>query len=333
MIFEDYWFYQLELGCITAGIEVGLFTFLDGKKCTVSEIAAGLKLYEHALEPMLLNLTPMGFILKEGELFSLSEESLNLLSKKSEFYRGDFFVQNRKLHIDERLIQFLKTGSAPLLERGKSYSDMWEKGVIDQDTANGFTGNMHSLMKYAAFLNAKTDSFINVNHLVDVGGGSGAWAIALTRQHPHLRVTIFDLPPVLKAAKNIVSKEHPELLERISFVPGNFFKDPLPDNADAFLLSNILHDWPVSQCKMLLQQIASSLKSGGKFFIHECILNEDKTSPKFSVLFHLLMALNHGAQQFTKLELDELLSAIGFGKTDLLLLNRNYSLLVAEKLK
>ena len=331
MIFEDYWFYQLELGCITAAIEVGLFTFLDGKKLAVHEIANGLQLHAHALEPLLLNLTPMGFIEKDGDLFSSSQESKTLLSSKSEFYRGDYFVETRKTAIEERLIQFLRKGTAPLNEKGKSYSEMWEKGEIDQDTAYGFTGNMHSLMKYTSSLNAKSDQFINQKHLVDVGGGSGAWAIALTKQHPHLRVSIFDLPTVLKAAKEIISEENPELLNRIDFVPGNFFTDPLPKNADSFLLSNILHDWPVAKCKTLLSRIAESTPKGGKLFIHECVLDPGKTSPRFNVLFHLLMAVNHHAQQFTKSELDEVLVSVGFQDSSLLNLNRNYSLLMAEK--
>jgi len=241
MIFEDFWFYQLELACITASIEVGLFSFLDGKKLHYCDIAKGLQLYDYALEPLLLNLTQMGFILKDQDHYSCTAESMILLSAKSEFYRGDYFVDEEKLYIEERLIQFLKTGSAPLVEQGKSYSEMWEKGDIDQNTANGFTGNMHSLMKYTSFINAKNEDFSQQKHIVDIGGGSGAWALALTKQHPHLKVTIFDLPPVINAAQNILSLEDASISERIKFVPGNFFQDPFPRDADSFLLSNILH--------------------------------------------------------------------------------------------
>jgi acetylserotonin N-methyltransferase len=331
MIFEDYWFYQLELACITAGIEVGLFTELDDQKRSVLDLSKSLKLFPHALEPLLLNLTQLGFIQKEGDLFSCTQESKILLNSKSEFYRGDYFVESELSAIEERLIEFLKTGSAPLLASGKSFSDMWEKGQMNQTVANGFTGNMHSLMKYTSSLNAKSEEFSKCRELVDVGGGSGAWALALTKIHPDLNVTIFDLPPVLNAAKDILAKEKHEHSSRIKFHSGNFFNGELPTTADSFLLSNILHDWPVPQCKNLLQQISNALPSGGKLFIHECLLNPDKTSPKFSVLFHLLMAMNHHAQQFTKDELDELLEFTGFLKSNLLSVNRNYSLLLAVK--
>ena len=331
MIFEDYWFYQLELACITSAIEVGLFSYLDGKKLNIQDIAKGLQLHAHALEPLFLNLVPMGFLQKDGERFTCTDEGRTLLSTKSEFYRGDYFVDEDKLPIEERLIQFLRTGAAPLNEGGKTYSEMWEKGSIDQDTANGFTGNMHSLMKYTAFLNAKNEEFSKQKHIVDVGGGSGAWALALARQHPNLRVTIFDLPPVLEAAKRILVAEDPSVLDRIDFAPGNFFTDPLPKDADSFLLSNILHDWPVPQCRDLLARISGSLPQGGRLFINECILDPGKTSPRFSVLFHLLMVMNHGAQQFTKGELDDLLQLSGFDQPTQLSLNRYYSLLVSGR--
>ena len=331
MIFEDYWFYQLELACITAGIEVGLFTELGDQRLSALELSKSLQLYSHALEPLLLNLTQLGFIHKDGDLFSCTEESKLLLDTKSEFYRGDYFVESELSSIEERVIQFLKYGSAPLIEDGNSITEMWQNGQMKQSIATGFTGNMHSLMKYTASLNAKSEEFSKCRELVDVGGGSGAWALALTKFHSDLNVTIFDLPPVLNAAKEILYKENQELLPRIKFYPGNFFQGELTTHADSFLLSNILHDWPIPQCKTLLQKISNALPSGGKLFIHECLLNPDKTSPKFSVLFHLLMAMNHRAQQFTKNELDELLESTGFKKSEVLSLNRNYSLLLAVK--
>jgi hypothetical protein len=51
---------------------------------------------------------------------------------------------------------------------------------------------------------------------------------------------VLDLPPTASAAAARFAAAG--LGERASAVPGSFF-DPLPTGADAYLLSDVVHDW------------------------------------------------------------------------------------------
>ena len=61
--------------------------------------------------------------------------------------------------------------------------------------------------------------------LLDIGGGSGAFLEAIGAAHPHLALTLFDLPAVIPHAEA-------RLKGRARLVAGHFLADPLPGGAD-----------------------------------------------------------------------------------------------------
>ena len=127
MIFEDYWFYQLELASITSAIECGVFTGIQKGEHSAQQLATELALKKVALVPLLNCMVNLKLLIKNGDKYTNSEESALLLDRSSRFYRGDYFVDTRKLPLHDRLVQFLKTGNAPLTENGKSMSEMIER--------------------------------------------------------------------------------------------------------------------------------------------------------------------------------------------------------------
>ena len=78
------------------------------------------------------------------------------------------------------------------------------------------------------------------------------------------------------------------------------------------VLSNIFHDWEPPQCQHIAKSIFNALPSGGKIFLQEMLLDDNRTSPKSVVLMDFLMHIHHKAQQFTKQELVDLLQEAGF---------------------
>jgi len=45
------------------------------------------------------------------------------------------------------------------------------------------------------------------------------------------------------------------------------------------LLSNVLHDWDVPECRALLRRCAERLPSGGRLLIHDVFLNDALDGP------------------------------------------------------
>lgn len=113
--------------------------------------------------------------------------------------------------------------------------------------------------------------------LLDVGGGTGIYSIACLRKYPKLRAIVWDRPEVLKVAAEMV-KDH-GLADRVQLEPGDMFAGPVPANCDVMLLSNILHDWDVPQCRALLQRCAAALPRSGRLLIHDVFLNDALDGP------------------------------------------------------
>jgi len=113
--------------------------------------------------------------------------------------------------------------------------------------------------------------------LLDLGGGTGIYSIALVQKNPQLRAIVFDRPDVLKVAAEMVAEYG--VSDRVELKAGDMFVDPLPTNVDLVLLSNILHDWDVPECKMLVGRSAAALKGGGRLLIHDVFLNDALDGP------------------------------------------------------
>lgn len=119
--------------------------------------------------------------------------------------------------------------------------------------------------------------------LLDIGGGTGIYSIACLQKNPSLKAIVWDRPEVLKVAAEMAHDYG--VSERLECRPGDFFADPVPGGCDVMLLSNILHDWDVPQCRELLKKCVAALPAGGRVLIHDVFLNDDLSGPLAQSLY------------------------------------------------
>lgn len=144
--------------------------------------------------------------------------------------------------------------------------------------------------------------------LLDVGGGTGIYAVACLRRHPALRAIVFDRPEVLKVAEEFAT--HYGVADRLKLHPGDMFVDELPV-ADTVLLSNILHDWDRPECAALVERCAAVLPVGGRLLIHDVFLNDDLDGPLPVALYSAaLFSLTEG-RAYSAREYRDWLTAAG----------------------
>ncbi|MHC5542815.1 methyltransferase, partial [Singulisphaera rosea] len=55
--------------------------------------------------------------------------------------------------------------------------------------------------------------------------------------------------------------------------------DAMPEGVDVVLLSNVLHDWDVPECRSIIARIAAALPPGGRLLIHDVFLNDALDGP------------------------------------------------------
>ena len=147
--------------------------------------------------------------------------------------------------------------------------------------------------------------------LVDLGGATGHLAMAACRRWPELRAVIFELPEALPLARKVVGAS--PVVDRIEFVAGDFFVDPLPEG-DLYALGRILHDWTEKKILRLLGCIHHRLPQGGAVLIAEKLLLDDKTGPGWAQMQNLNMLVCTEGKERTLAEYEALLNRVGFGE-------------------
>src|SRR5262249_35381864 len=92
--------------------------------------------------------------------------------------------------------------------------------------------------------------------IVDVGGGHGAVLAAVLGGHPTARGILFDLPQVIDGAGQPLRDAG--VHDRCTCVGGDFFV-AVPAGGDAYLLSNIIHDWDDDHAVRILANCRSAM--------------------------------------------------------------------------
>lgn len=105
------------------------------------------------------------------------------------------------------------------------------------------------------------DGWDGVEHVVDVGGGTGAMLTELLRLHPRVRGTLVDLPGTVARAAEV--DRPPDVAARLGFAGQDFF-DPLPAGADLYMVRHVLNDWPDRQTVAILRRCAEAARPGGR---------------------------------------------------------------------
>jgi hypothetical protein len=162
--------------------------------------------------------------------------------------------------------------------------------------------------------------FAGVTTVVDVGGGHGTMLIDVLRSNPGLRGVLFDVPEVIALAEKLVADA--DMAGRIQLVAGSFF-EAVPSGGDAYILSNILHDWPDAECLRILQACRAAMQPGARLIVVEGVVPSDTAAPSAVRYGDLQMMALTGGMQRTLEEFELLFSQTGFGRARTLYFGAN----------
>ena len=139
--------------------------------------------------------------------------------------------------------------------------------------------------------------------ILDVGGGNGTLLEAILLAHPEVRGEVLDLAP--SAAEATERLTAAGLADRARGVAGSFF-DPLPSGADAYLLSDILHDWDDDHARRILARCREAAAPDAAVVVTEPVRNRGT-----STAIDLFMLMCFGGRERTVDELTALATAAG----------------------
>lgn len=301
---------------VLTAFELGLFTALDdGSKSShqrsrstalrarsksSSQVAKALRTDERATDRLMNALCAIGLLRKTRGRFSNTPAAQRYLVKGKPEYMAGLMHTVHLWNTWSTLTQAVRRGTSAAARHAGESAPIWR---------TAFIAAMHERAgKLAPSVVGMLD-LSRVSRVLDVGGGSGAYAMAFARAKKGLKATVFDLPDVIPLTRGYVRREG--LSDRIDFVPGDYTINDLAggshgrvsrseresdlqegsghDLYDLVFLSAIVHSNSVIENRMLIRRCASALNPGGQVVVQDFIMNENRTGPASAALFALNM--------------------------------------------
>jgi len=312
-----------------AGCHLGFFDWLRDHPADAATIARELGVQARPLDVLLTLLTAMNLIEQEGGIHRLTRLGREHWCSDSPWCVAAYFASVKDRPVCRDMVEVLRSGR-PANWASLRDEKEWAKAMESPDFANRFTAAMDCRGVFLAPAMAAVIPGAGRRHLLDIAGGSGIYACAMTARHEGLRATVLERPPVDGLAARLISERG--FAGRVGIATGDIFRDPFPAGADLHLFSNVLHDWDTTQVAELLAKSFATLEPGGLVLIHDAHINAAKTGPlPVAAYSALLMTITEG-KCYSEKELADLLEAAGFREPRLQPTAADRSVIVARKL-
>ncbi|GHO99889.1 methyltransferase [Reticulibacter mediterranei] len=329
----EVWLSSQHFSVLTVTEELGLFPLLARSPATAEEVAHSLTLALSSTQALLGILTSLGFLAQHQKHFHLTEVSRTYLLPDSPYYYGPalhLFCKQPMAHETLRAVLQNRQTLTTFDEEVGNIADAMQAGDIPSARAEALTQVVYCYSLPAALAVAQSGNFVGVRRLLDVGGGSGCFCIALAQHYAEMSFCILELPSICPITQRYIAAYGLE--HRIDTRAANMFLDAWPTGYDAVFFSNILHMWDRQHCLQLVRRSFEMLPPGGRIYLHEMLLNEAKDGPLTATDFSLLaFSMSLQGQQYSARELTDLLREAGFTLPDITATSTSYSLISALK--
>ena len=322
----DVWLSAYRMPSLAVADRLGLFEALHAEPAGADALAARMELRAEPLKALLPMLSALGFLVPRGGRYHLTPAARLYLLHDSPFYWGHAFPVSRTSAATDTLLQRF---SAKEEANAARTSDSWESGQVSDEMALNIARIMHSHSLFASLGVARQDDFASVKRLLDVGGGSGCFSIALAQRWPELRCTIMELPAMCVRAKQYIADGG--VAGRVDTRTVDMFREAWPTGYDAIFLSNIFHDWHQATNTALAASAFAALPSDGRIFLHEMLINDDGSGPLAAASFSVLMLVGTKGRQYSFAELKAILKGVGFRDVRVTATYGYYSLVSGRK--
>jgi len=305
----DNWLSMYRVPSITVALELDIFESLDAVPDTAEGLAARRGFDARGLRALLPMLLQQGFLHLHESRYHLSEAARSYLLKGSPFFWGGLYSRVAKTLVAHKLLLETVDGSRAQAAKTRA-ADGWESGHVDMAMAREVTAFMHSHSIAAAIGMTRSFDFSGTHRMLDVGGGSGCFSIAVALLRDDIRCSVMELPTICELARNYIADAG--VTAQVDTIVVDMFRQAWPAGYDTHFFSNIFHDWNPETCLDLARRSHAALPVGGRILLHEMLLDDGRLTPAPAVAFSLLMAMGTLGQQFTFVQLRDILHEAGF---------------------
>ena len=285
---------------ILTALELEIFTALGKESKTSAEVSRIISTDARATDRLMNVLFNMDLLEKKNGQFSNNDFSSRFLVKGKPDYISNLLHAANLWDSWSNLSEIVRSG----------------KPAARNNSENGnWLGNFIEAMHYRALKQASEDlsslDLSGIKTILDLGGGSGAYAMEFVKTNSEIEATVFDLPEVIPLTRKYL--KNAGLYEKIKTIKGNYLHDDIGSDYDLIFLSAIIHSNSFKDNKSLIKKCAGALNKNGRVVIQDYVMDEDRTSPPGGTMFAINMLVNtRGGDTYTQDEIYSWLSDAGF---------------------
>ena len=252
-----------------AALELDVFTPLKDGPLDAAGIAQRIHADPRRIRNLLYSLVETGLLLLDGDKFANSAEAQHYLVRGQPRYVGGAYEQYKlvwRIGLEDTVAS-IRTGvpQRRWMDLPSDDKAMWLRGLRSQ---NDIT---------ALELTRRWD-WNECRAFADLAGGAGELSIALTRQLPALRATIFEHPTTVPVTRSLVADAGAD--DRVSVVTADVIDGHLDGVFDAAAMRYFLQMLPAETAIRAIRNAASILRPGGALYVCDLILDDSRTSPR-----------------------------------------------------
>ncbi|MBI5116941.1 methyltransferase domain-containing protein [Candidatus Poribacteria bacterium] len=269
-------------GILMAAIELSLFTRISEGSSRLEQIASACGLSLLNAERLVVACAALGLIEKrDGKYVNAPDVEMYLVEGRPRYY-GAWSLMGKADFAD-----WVNLADRLTDPRSPSVLGIYEKMTPDQ--MEMLTRAMYNVGLGGGHKLAKQFDFSRHKLVLDLGGGSGAYCVALCQRFPNLRAIVFDFPEVCRVTNELIASAG--MADRIKTHPGDFTRDAFPEGPDVVMLNGNLTQYGPDEARAIIAKAFRGLPSGGAMHIIAENLDDQKTGPLIAATWGIHEAL------------------------------------------
>jgi ubiquinone/menaquinone biosynthesis C-methylase UbiE len=298
---------------LKAAIELEVFTAIGEGHNTAAEIAKRCDASERGTRILCDFLCIMGFLNKEENHYSLTQDSAIFLDKRSPAYMGGVtgFISTPELtDAFKNFAAIVRKGGTINSEGGtvSAENPIWVKFARAMAPMMAMPAQM-----LAKMIDPKADAKLKV---LDIAAGHGLYGIEFAKNNSQAEVVALDWAPVLDVA--VENAKLAGVSDRYSTLAGSAFDVDYGTGYDLVLLTNFLHHFDIPTNETLLRKVYAALNDGGRVATVEFVPNDDRITPPDAAAFSVTMlGGTEGGDAYTFAEFEKMFANAGFARSEI----------------
>lgn len=269
---------------LLAAHSLGVFPEIQKRPQVAADVARRVDADPRGIETLLEALVALGLLHRHGATYVLPRELAPYLVPGPDGGASGMLEAAPELYAAWGDLARTVREGAP---RVRLDSDALLEG--DPARVRRYIRAVHTVSREAAERVTEMAPLLPGSTLLDVAGGSGVFAAEYARRTPDLQATLFDLPPAIDVAREVLRDEGYE--DNVTFHPGDFRSDPFPGPVDTLLLSNVLQTGSEEQATEILRKAWDAIRPGGTLLVHGMMPSGTGPASAAQALFAVRMLL------------------------------------------